>query len=165
MFIETSTPRVTTACLVPQQWGMAKVHETMRRLYTAAEARGLKRPSDIAERLNISHQRLKNWDARGISQQGANMAQARLGISSTWLLTGEGSADAAGESQPLQLDESKLDTATRFFEQLERSHPKVQISDAARIRIITGVYLELLTASQPNWVEMTVRYSRMLEAA
>lgn len=73
--------------------GMMKIHPTMARLYEAAALKGLSGQSEVARALNMSPQRLNNWEARGISQQGATKAQSELGINATWLLTGDGPAE------------------------------------------------------------------------
>lgn len=64
----------------------------MTRLYAAsASLTGAKiGQSALARLLNTSPQRVKNWEERGISQQGATQAQAELGVNATWLLTGSG---------------------------------------------------------------------------
>lgn len=63
----------------------------MRRLYDAARsAHGIRTPSELARSLNATPQRIKNWQDRGISQQGATDVQARLGISATYVLDGVG---------------------------------------------------------------------------
>lgn len=85
---------------------MSDIHPTMARLYKAAAARGFARPADVAGEMNMSHQRLKNWDARGISFEGAIDAQAMLGINAVWILSGDGGPDLA--SQPVGLDASRL---------------------------------------------------------
>ncbi len=148
---------------------MADMHPSMKRLYAAAAS--LTPPitgqSALARAIGESPQNVKNWESRrtGVAKGAAARIQSALGISSTWILHGEEPMLLDGPSQVLTPDQSKLDAATRFFEQLEQSHSHLMVSDAARLRIITGVYVELLADSKPNWVEMTVRYSKMLEAA
>lgn len=93
---------------------MSNLHPTMTRLYTAATTRGFLRPSDVAAELNASQQRLKNWDSRGISCEGAIDAQARLGINAVWILTGDGSPDMS--SQSVGLDASRLATVLEIVE-------------------------------------------------
>ncbi|MCG3358850.1 helix-turn-helix transcriptional regulator, partial [Neisseria meningitidis] len=43
------------------------MHETTDRLFEIAKEQGVLKPADIAERLNISQQALKNWESRGIA--------------------------------------------------------------------------------------------------
>jgi hypothetical protein len=82
---------------------MPAMHPTMKRLYAAAREQGVTTQAALAARLNTSSQRVKNWESRGISQQGANEAQAVMGVSSTWILDGVGSQDASA-SQPARPD-------------------------------------------------------------
>lgn len=63
----------------------------MLRLYEAARVMSdATYPAAVARLLNVPQQMLKNWDTRGISQKGANHAQAVIGCNAVWLLTGEG---------------------------------------------------------------------------
>lgn len=71
--------------------------KTTERLYQALrELKNLDNPSDIARALDTTPQRLKNWESRGISQQGLNEIQAAFGVSSTWLASGEGDMTISG---------------------------------------------------------------------
>jgi len=74
--------------------GMDDMHPTMRRLYDAAIAgrliEGQHPQAELARKLNTSSQRLKNWENRGVAQQGAVEAQLMLGISASWVMRGEG---------------------------------------------------------------------------
>ncbi|MGV8959223.1 MAG: S24 family peptidase [Stenotrophomonas sp.] len=63
----------------------------MERLYAAIKLSQNGRPitqAELARALNTSSQRIKNWETRGISQQGANEAQEELGVSSSHVLNG-----------------------------------------------------------------------------
>ena len=70
------------------------MHETMARLYQAVkelkgiEGRGAQ--SEIARLLDASPQQIKNWEGRGISNQGMITISETLGISAHWLKTGAG---------------------------------------------------------------------------
>lgn len=67
------------------------MHESMTRLYQAAhELHGLDGQSEIARKLNVSPQVVKNWESRGISKQGFIDIQRIMGISIEWLETGKG---------------------------------------------------------------------------
>lgn len=70
------------------------MHPSMQRLYRAAKQRdpSCERQVDIANAINESSQRVNNWEARGISKDGAIAAQKLLGISATYLLDGTGPA-------------------------------------------------------------------------
>lgn len=73
----------------------------MRRLYDAARsAHGIRTPSELARSLNATPQRIKNWQDRGISQQGATDVQSRLGISATYVLDGTGQPMMAARQDP-----------------------------------------------------------------
>lgn len=67
------------------------IHLSMQRLYlAAAELQGVRGQSAVARLLNLSPQVVKNWESRGISQQGAISAQAVIGCNVAWLLSGAG---------------------------------------------------------------------------
>lgn len=71
---------------------MAAMHESMERLYRAAkELKGITGQSAVAAFLNFSPQRVKNWEERGVSNQGAVTAEERIGCSSAWVKHGRGS--------------------------------------------------------------------------
>lgn len=78
---------------------MSKAHPTMSRLYLAATEKGISGQSELARAMNVSPQRVNNWEARGISQEGANLAQAKLGINSTWVLSEQGEMLVTGASE------------------------------------------------------------------
>lgn len=66
---------------------IAPMHESMQRLYKIAQAReGIRRQSELALALNESQQAVKNWEARGLSKDGALKAQARFSCDANWLL-------------------------------------------------------------------------------
>lgn len=63
------------------------MHESMQRLYKIALARdGIRLQSELASALNESQQAVNNWEARGISKDGALKAQARFSCDANWLL-------------------------------------------------------------------------------
>lgn len=77
---------------------MGAMHETMKRLYEAAEELiGLTGQSDVARKLNQSPQTLNNWERRGMSKGGMLIAQRVIGCSAVWLETGQGDMVAASE--------------------------------------------------------------------
>ncbi|KLS40399.1 XRE family transcriptional regulator, partial [Neisseria gonorrhoeae] len=69
-------------------------HETVIRLFDAAKTKGKNTPAETARLLNISQQTLKNWESRGISAKALPEVAQVLGVSETWLRTGEGSRTA-----------------------------------------------------------------------
>lgn len=64
------------------------MHLSMRRLYDAAKERGDDAPAKVARRLNVSPQRLQNWESRGISKEGALAAQDAYGVDANELRDG-----------------------------------------------------------------------------
>jgi len=75
---------------------MDSTPESARRLAAAAAAmHDIAGPSDLARALDVSAQTVTNWSARGVSKAGALAAQSRLGISSTWIMTGSGQMKAS----------------------------------------------------------------------
>lgn len=70
---------------------MESMHATMSRFYEAAKILAeVTGQSNLARRLNESPQVIKNWESRGVSKRGALVAQEKLGISATWVMTGDG---------------------------------------------------------------------------
>lgn len=63
---------------------MARLYEADRRIS------GSTGQSELARRLNTTPQRVKNWESRGLSLDGAVEVQSALGISATWVLYGTG---------------------------------------------------------------------------
>lgn len=77
-----------TICGMESDAGM---HETMRRLYLAAETlRGWRGQTFVAAKLDLSPQALNNWESRGMSKGGMLAAQSVIGCSANWLATGIG---------------------------------------------------------------------------
>ena len=74
---------------------IADMHETMTRLYQAANLTGVTGQSDVARRLGQSPQTLNNWEARGMSKGGMLIAQRIFGCSAVWLETGQDSLGKA----------------------------------------------------------------------
>lgn len=66
-------------------------HQTFARLMEGAKfAANISMKADLARRLNISGQRIQNWQARGVSDEGMLDAQELLGISAIWIRRGTG---------------------------------------------------------------------------
>ena len=110
---------------------MPPMHETMVRLYEAARTlKGLTTQAEVARAFNFSQQRIKNWEARGMSKGGMLKAQEVFGCSATWLETGK---------PPMETVKRKSD-----LDQIEVSlneHPEAPSynSDSAPARTLTGV--------------------------
>ena len=78
---------------------MSGMHETMKRLYEAAEQiHGITGQSALASYLNESPQLLNNWERRGMSKNGIFKTAERIGVNAAWLLSGEG-AMRSGEPE------------------------------------------------------------------
>jgi hypothetical protein len=67
------------------------MNEQTARLFEAAKVlHNLTEPHQIAKRMHISQQTLKNWESRGISDVGLLDAEQYIGCSAIWLRTGKG---------------------------------------------------------------------------
>lgn len=67
------------------------MHESMERLYLAAKELGdTVGKSNVARLLGVSPQVLKNWEDRGVSNEGAIRAQQLIGCSPAWIRDGTG---------------------------------------------------------------------------
>lgn len=70
---------------------MSEIQATTARLYEAAdEFRDVRGQSAVARLLNVSPQVMKNWEARGVSEGGALLAQKIIGCDANWILYGTG---------------------------------------------------------------------------
>ena len=67
---------------------MTQIHPSVAGLYEAARLRGHDAPAVVARALNVSAQRLQNWEERGISKEGALAAQRLYGADANELLEG-----------------------------------------------------------------------------
>lgn len=77
------------------------LHHSTGRLYMAAmEMKGIQGQSAVARLLNESPQRVKNWEARGVSKTGALLAEQVIGCSALWILTGRGGMKKNHGAQP-----------------------------------------------------------------
>ncbi len=80
---------------------MQMLHESVERLYAAAkELRDVTGQSAVARLLNVTPQVVKNWEARGISSDGALLAQKKIGCNANWLLEGVPKAQDQGYDLP-----------------------------------------------------------------
>lgn len=61
---------------------MAVIHPSMLRLYSVSKVE----KSALADLLNVSPQRVRNWEIRGLSKEAALEAQRKFGCDSNWLL-------------------------------------------------------------------------------
>lgn len=66
---------------------MHQMHESMAKLYKfARENKQITGQTELANALGETPQTVNNWEARGISQRGANVAQRKIGCDANWLL-------------------------------------------------------------------------------
>lgn len=112
------TARLWPARVIPHTWAMPSKtrpsHPSYLRLVDGylervPDAQGT--PGAVAHLLGISPQSATNWQARGVSRDGALKAQRVLGVSAMWILHGTGARavahppeDAGAQAQPMILD-------------------------------------------------------------
>lgn len=66
---------------------MSDIHPSIERLYLAAKAlRDVAGLSAVARLLGVTPQVVKNWETRGLSSEGALLAQKMIGCNANWLL-------------------------------------------------------------------------------
>ncbi len=66
---------------------MSEMHDSMTRLYKfVRERKQASTQADLAKAMGATSQVINNWEARGISQRGANTAQKKFGCDANWLL-------------------------------------------------------------------------------
>ena len=110
---------------------MPRMHETMVRLYEAARTlKGLTTQADVARAFNFSQQRIKNWEARGMSKGGMLKAQEVFGCSATWLETGK---------PPMSTVKQKSDADQIEISLNEHSEPPSYNPQQSPTRTLTGV--------------------------
>lgn len=94
------------------------MHESASRLYQAAvdagKIAGLAPLTELARALNASVQKVKNWEKRGVSKEGALMAQNVLGISATWVLEGVGPVVSGALASPPEAAASARDATNQI---------------------------------------------------
>lgn len=124
----------------------------MERLLEAAAERGVTGPSALAKALNESDQVLANWGRRGISKDGFAKVQKVLGISSYWLMTGEGSADADAGGSGSQETPYLPGFESLSIPVLANSGSMGAGEDQLHDEVVVG----RLTVS-PGWVQRTIK--------
>lgn len=108
----------------------------MERLYEAARMLrdNVKTQADIARVLNQSSQTVNNWEARGISRAGLLKAQSVLGVSATWLESGEG----AMRLEPPG-DVALLNGEYREVEMFNHGNPNVIPIPKVELKVSAGI--------------------------
>lgn len=105
------------------------VHPSLVRLLAVAAEAKITGPAALAKALNQSEQTINNWGYldRGVSREGAMLAQQRFKVSATWIRKGTGEkmvGDLPVEQPPAPpTDGRHLAAALRaFFRQLRPIH-------------------------------------------
>lgn len=111
------------------------MHPSAERLFSAVlrlrQAQGV---AAIAREVQQSAQAVKNWESRGVSAEGALLAQELLGVSAVWILHGRGpqmvqpvneaAADATDAAHEVRAPSGTWDgrprTAAALIDQLAR---------------------------------------------
>lgn len=122
---------------------MQEKHFSMVRLYSAAASKKVTGQSAVARALNVSPQRVKNWESRGLSETGARLAQGVFGCDANWLLKENAPGfeyDTAPAQRPLPLTESNV-------QYLPPAKPDPMTSEMLALfaRLDTSAKAELLT--------------------
>lgn len=91
---------------------------SMKRLYEAAGSRDINSPSAVARVLVTTQQRLKNWEKRGISKEGAMKAQEVFGLDSNELRALDTKAVALEAFLPRTEPYAPLFTSEKFPAQI-----------------------------------------------
>jgi len=109
----------------------------MTRLYEAAKfLRGIEGQSEVARVLNASPQTVNNWEARGMSKTGMLKAQAEIGVSATWLETGQGPMELR---HLLGVPLASVEGSYREVEAFNAGNPAVVPVPKVNIRVRAGV--------------------------
>lgn len=75
-------------------------HPTMQRVFEATN----KTPTELANALNTKPQNINNWSNRGISKKGAMEISHIFGLSTDWILTGQGQRQSAQAQVQAMID-------------------------------------------------------------
>jgi hypothetical protein len=149
-------------------FAMTKTHPSIERLYGIAADHGDHSPASVARRLNVSAQRLGNWETRGISKAGALDAQDCYGADANWLRTGSGARTAPQQqSQSLRLDPVKLSEVHRALRELSKDAGKsFDIErDADSARLLQAYEIRVQMPAKPSheeWTRYGMRLARIM---
>lgn len=137
------------------------MHETMKRLYAAAELlKHVTGQSAVARLLNASPQTVKNWEARGVSKQGMLDAEQLIGCRSSWVRTGDGDMADLSHSSDTQasLNVESLDPIN--IEQAPGLRGKVPLISFVQ----AGAFAETIDNFNPGdadeWIDATCPVNR-----
>lgn len=132
------------------------MHKSATRLYEAARKIGrIEGQSAVARLLNLSPQVLKNWETRGVSFEGAVIAERILGVSPAWLLDETGDTPLMTSSRLVAHDDSGHSLAAAFSSvQLDKALPVVLTAlarmNALQLAAVTAVLEKL--RGHPEWI-------------
>jgi hypothetical protein len=132
----------------PHLWGtIGGMHESAARLYQAAlEMRGVEGQTRLASLLGQVAQVVNNWEARGVSKEGALLAQREIGCDANWLLTGEGSMQAGWPFKRVPL-------------------ARVLALDSETLAFVEGRMLSVLEDSEHQTIPLTAKERVLLQNA
>lgn len=90
----------------------------------ASEKRQVNTPAAVGRVMDVSQQRLKNWESRGISKEGALLAQSIFGIDSNTLLAMNTSSVFAPMDLAIDRDKAAtVATVAKLEEKRATKHP------------------------------------------
>jgi hypothetical protein len=146
---------------------MTKTHPSIERLYAVAAEHGDRSPAAVARRINVSPQRLGNWETRGISKAGALDAQECYGVDANWLRTGSGAKTAPQrQSQPLRFDPVMLAEVHQVLCELNKDAGKafnVRLADAARLLQVYELRTRMSAKpSKEEWTQYGMRLAAIM---
>jgi phage repressor protein C with HTH and peptisase S24 domain len=125
------------------------MHKQMERLYEAAQKlQGIIGQSNLARGLNTSPQTVKNWETRGISNQGLLTAQRVIGCDATWLESGRGNM----QQQAFDATSTAIHSSAIFIQQF---HPTGSMRNGLVLRDQPGAIQNLHVSKE--WLEKNVK--------
>jgi hypothetical protein len=93
-----------------------KISDSMARLYQAIdELTHVQGKANVARLLNVSPQKINNWELREVSFEGAVEVEKRFGVSPLWIKTGEGQM-IAGKSRPMYFPSEEAMTIAHLYD-------------------------------------------------
>ena len=151
----------------PTRWLYSLVGmETWARRIEERLKLGHQGPSDLARACKIKPSSISEWFGRASKTtkmiSGDNLVAAAkfLGVTEEWIMTGAAPIERS-VSQPERLDHERLLTSIQFLEKLFAAHHEPYVIPQ-ELPLLAAVYDELVTASEPNMVDMTIRFGNLL---
>lgn len=119
------------------------MHASAERLYQAAkELRQTEGQSAVGRLLNQSAQTMNNWEARGVSKQGALIAEKELGVSPNWVLSGDGDMRMPPTQPPPPAGEFGAGAEAAPDQARQRLLERLRTADAATVRLVELALLD-----------------------